>query len=123
MTDEELIAFIEDSITNVDARGPQDMGKLMGLLSKSGCNAGSCHGSFQGKNGFRLSLFGYEPGFDYAALTRDNLGRRVDVLLDEPIAAGRRAVSWDASRLPAGTYVARLTAGRGVAHRVLTILR
>ncbi|MCI0705089.1 MAG: hypothetical protein L0241_28850, partial [Planctomycetia bacterium] len=31
---------------------------VMGLLSKVGCNAGSCHGSFQGKNGFRLSLFG-----------------------------------------------------------------
>ena len=52
----------------------------MGLLSKAGCNAGSCHGSFQGKNGFRLSLFGYEPDVDYAALTRDNLGRRVDVV-------------------------------------------
>ena len=29
---------------------------VMGLLSKAGCNGGSCHGSFQGKNGFRLSL-------------------------------------------------------------------
>ena len=56
---------------------------VMGLLSKVGCNSGSCHGSFQGKNGFRLSLFGYEPGFDHAALTRDNLGRRVDVLHPE----------------------------------------
>ncbi len=52
---------------------------VMGLLSKVGCNAGSCHGSFQGKNGFRLSLFGYEPNLDHAALTRDNLGRRIDV--------------------------------------------
>jgi hypothetical protein len=51
---------------------------VMGLLSKTGCNAGSCHGSFQGKNGFRLSLFGFQPEFDYAAITRDNLGRRVD---------------------------------------------
>jgi hypothetical protein len=50
---------------------------VMGLLSKTGCNLGSCHGSFQGKNGFRLSLFGYEPAMDFAALTRDNLGRRV----------------------------------------------
>jgi hypothetical protein len=53
---------------------------VMGLLSKVGCNAGSCHGSFQGKNGFRLSLFGYEPSMDFAGLTRDNLGRRVNVL-------------------------------------------
>lgn len=51
---------------------------VMGLLSKTGCNAGSCHGSFQGKNGFRLSLFGYEPNLDHGWITRDNLGRRVD---------------------------------------------
>jgi len=53
---------------------------VMGLLSKAGCNAGSCHGSFQGKNGFRLSLFGYEPSMDFAGLTRDNLGRRVNLV-------------------------------------------
>ncbi len=53
---------------------------VMGLLSKAGCNSGSCHGSFQGKNGFRLSLFGYDPAMDAAALTRDNLGRRVNIL-------------------------------------------
>jgi hypothetical protein len=53
---------------------------VMGLLSKTGCNAGSCHGSFQGKNGFRLSLFGYEPSMDFAGLTRDNLGRRVNLV-------------------------------------------
>ncbi len=53
---------------------------IMGLVSKAGCNAGSCHGSFQGKNGFRLSLFGYEPSMDFAGLTRDNLGRRVNVV-------------------------------------------
>lgn len=52
---------------------------VMGLLSKAGCNSGSCHGSFQGKNGFRLSLFGFEPGFDALAITRDNLGRRIDL--------------------------------------------
>ena len=53
---------------------------VMGLLSRTGCNSGSCHGSFQGKNGFRLSLFGADPAKDYAALTRDLLGRRVDPL-------------------------------------------
>jgi hypothetical protein len=51
---------------------------VMGLLGRMGCNSGSCHGSFQGKNGFRLSLFGYDPSKDYVALTRDALGRRVD---------------------------------------------
>jgi hypothetical protein len=51
---------------------------LMGLFGRMGCNAGSCHGSFQGKGGFRLSLFGYDPENDYRALTRDLQGRRLD---------------------------------------------
>jgi hypothetical protein len=49
------------------------------LLGRYGCNAGSCHGSFQGKGGLRLSLFGYSSDLDYAALTRDGLGRRVNI--------------------------------------------
>jgi hypothetical protein len=49
------------------------------LLGKMGCSAGACHGSFQGKGGFRLSLFGYDPGMDFRALTREGLGRRVNV--------------------------------------------
>src|SRR5262245_35605941 len=48
------------------------------LLRTMCCNPGSCHGSFQGKNDFRLSLFGFNPEKDYAALTRDTLGRRID---------------------------------------------
>ena len=51
---------------------------VMGLFGRMGCNSGSCHGSFQGKGGFRLSLFGYDPDKDYLALTREALGRRVD---------------------------------------------
>lgn len=48
------------------------------LLGRYGCNAGACHGSFQGKGGLRLSLFGYSAELDFAALTRDGLGRRVN---------------------------------------------
>ena len=46
------------------------------VLSKLGCNAGTCHGSAQGKNGFKLSLRGYDPVFDHRALTDDVEGRR-----------------------------------------------
>jgi hypothetical protein len=53
---------------------------VMGLFGKAGCNNGSCHGSFQGKNGFRLSLFGFDPDKDYAALTREIQGRRIDLI-------------------------------------------
>src|ERR671930_2708340 len=52
---------------------------VAGLLGRHGCNAGACHGSFQGKGGLRLSLFGHSPALDYTALTRDGLGRRVNV--------------------------------------------
>jgi hypothetical protein len=45
-------------------------------LSKMGCNAGTCHGAQAGKNGFKLSLRGYDPVYDYRALTDDLEGRR-----------------------------------------------
>jgi hypothetical protein len=44
-------------------------------LSKMGCNAGTCHGSKDGKNGFKLSLRGYDPLYDHRALT-DDIGAR-----------------------------------------------
>ena len=49
------------------------------ILSKLGCNAGTCHGSKDGKNGFKLSLRGYDPPFDVRALTDDHAARRVNV--------------------------------------------
>jgi hypothetical protein len=51
---------------------------VMGVFGRMGCNSGSCHGSFQGKGGFRLSLFGYDPSKDYLALTREVEGRRLN---------------------------------------------
>src|SRR6187401_73851 len=48
------------------------------LLSKAGCNQGVCHGNLNGKGGFKLSLRGQDADFDLAALTRDQLGRRVN---------------------------------------------
>lgn len=50
--------------------------QVMAALSVGGCNGGTCHGSPNGKNGFRLSLWGAAPAFDYFALTRDVSGRR-----------------------------------------------
>lgn len=53
---------------------------VMGIFGRMGCNAGSCHGSFQGRGGFRLSLFGHDPEKDYQALTREGLARRVNLV-------------------------------------------
>src|SRR5919109_366170 len=56
------------------------------VMSKLGCNAGTCHGAAKGKNGFRLSLRGYDPEFDYQALINDLSGRRVNrVNVDESL--------------------------------------
>jgi hypothetical protein len=49
------------------------------VLSKVGCNAGTCHGAKEGKNGFKLSLRGYDPETDVRALTDDLASRRVNV--------------------------------------------
>jgi hypothetical protein len=47
------------------------------ILVKFGCNAGSCHGSAQGRGGFKLSLFGYNPDSDHLAMTKEAQGRRI----------------------------------------------
>jgi hypothetical protein len=47
------------------------------VLTKAGCNGGACHGAQHGKGGFRLSLFGFDPAFDYAQIVQSNEGRRV----------------------------------------------
>ena len=46
------------------------------ILNKVGCTSGTCHGAAKGKNGFKLSLRGYDPQFDYEALLYDLAGRR-----------------------------------------------
>ncbi|MCH9653225.1 MAG: DUF1549 and DUF1553 domain-containing protein [Planctomycetes bacterium] len=43
---------------------PDFIRHVVPLFSKLGCNMRNCHGSFQGQNGFRLSLFGFEPALD-----------------------------------------------------------
>ncbi len=46
------------------------------ILNKTSCTSGPCHGAAKGKNGFKLSLRGYDPQFDYEALLYDLSGRR-----------------------------------------------
>ena len=54
---------------------------VMPVFLRSGCNAGSCHGSARGQDGFRLSLFGYDPEGDHFRLTRELAGRRINLAL------------------------------------------
>lgn len=50
---------------------------ILPVLSKYSCNSGGCHGKAIGQNGFKLSLFGFDPAFDYAALVHEGRGRRI----------------------------------------------
>jgi hypothetical protein len=47
------------------------------LFSRFGCNSSGCHGKAEGQNGFKLSVFGFDPLADHAALTKEARGRRV----------------------------------------------
>src|SRR5262245_40365533 len=54
---------------------------VMPVFMRSGCNTGSCHGAARGKDGFRLSLFGFDPDGDHYRLTREINGRRINLAL------------------------------------------
>lgn len=56
---------------------------VLPVLSKAGCNQGTCHGSAAGKGGFKLSLRGFAPELDYPAIVRNEAGRRIDRLRPE----------------------------------------
>ncbi|MEE2966286.1 MAG: DUF1549 domain-containing protein [Verrucomicrobiota bacterium] len=57
---------------------PDYVRDIMPVISRMGCNQGTCHGSKDGKNGFKLSLRGYDPIYDIRAFTDDLGGRRVN---------------------------------------------
>jgi hypothetical protein len=54
---------------------------VMPVFMKAGCNVGSCHGAARGKDGFRLSLFGYDPDGDHYRLTHEMNGRRINLAI------------------------------------------
>jgi mono/diheme cytochrome c family protein len=56
---------------------------VMPVLERGGCNTGSCHGSARGQDGFRLSLFGYNPDDDYFRITRELGSRRINLAIPE----------------------------------------
>jgi hypothetical protein len=56
---------------------------VMPIFMKAGCNSGPCHGAARGKDGFRLSLFGFDPEGDHYRLTREFNGRRINIALPE----------------------------------------
>ena len=98
-----LKADLAVKVTGVEARPVGFVRDVEPILSRAGCNAGPCHGSAKGKNGFKLSLRGYDPEYDYQALINDLGGRRLNkarvdesLMLQKPLGdvphEGRQAI-------------------------------
>ncbi len=56
---------------------------VMPIFFQAGCNQGTCHGSARGKDGFALSLFGFDKRGDYFRLTQELIGRRINMAVPE----------------------------------------
>ena len=78
------VAWISNPVSAADPVSPETHDRtvyfgtdVVPILTKLGCNGGGCHGKATGQNGFRLSLFGFEPEFDYEAIVKESRGRRL----------------------------------------------
>jgi WD40 repeat protein len=72
--------------STIEVRAPKDAVKngppsfvrdVLPILSKAGCNAGACHAKPEGQNGFRLTVFSFDPLTDHREITQEARGRRV----------------------------------------------
>jgi len=80
-------------VKNVASKPPVSfMLDVMPLFSRAGCNTGSCHGAAKGKDGFRLSLFGYDPAGDHFRITRELPFRRINLALPEESLLVQKAI-------------------------------
>lgn len=73
---------VDASVTVSDVDAPLEIDfvrDVAPVLARTGCNAGTCHGAQDGKNGFKLSLRGYDPLFDVRSLSDDLASRRIDL--------------------------------------------
>ncbi len=71
-------------VTNVENDRPVSFKlDVMPVFLRAGCNTGGCHGSAKGKDGFNLSLFGYDPDGDHMRITRQMGGRRINLAIPE----------------------------------------
>ncbi len=72
-----LALVAADSPPSGEREAPSFVNDVVPVLTRLGCNSGSCHGKLAGQNGFKLSLRGYAPELDHVAITRDAKGRRI----------------------------------------------
>ncbi|MEY3031876.1 MAG: hypothetical protein RLZZ622_351, partial [Planctomycetota bacterium] len=78
-----ICLFLGTAQADTPPRRPSFRNDVMPVFFRAGCNAGTCHGSARGKDGFQLSLFGYDPAGDYRRVVDEMVGRRVNLALPE----------------------------------------
>jgi hypothetical protein len=72
------LALTGAAVAAMEPASPSFRRDVMPVFFRAGCNAGTCHGSARGKDGFMLSLFGYDPAGDYRRTVEELPGRRVN---------------------------------------------
>jgi len=78
------VAAAEPAGGSLPSPGPDAPGfrrDVMPVFFRAGCNAGTCHGSARGKDGYMLSLFGYDTSGDYRRTVEEMPGRRVNTAM------------------------------------------
>lgn len=73
------VSVFASSTMAADEGAPLFSRHVVAVFTKAGCNGGTCHGAVQGKNGFRLSLFGAKPEQDFEQVRRGGVARRIDL--------------------------------------------
>ena len=73
---------VADDVSNAENQ-PSFQHDVMAVLSRAGCNMGTCHSNANGKGGFKLSLRGQNPQVDFHTLTRNLGSRRVNTIRPE----------------------------------------
>ena len=81
-----------------DPRPVSFRNEIVPILTKAGCNSGGCHGKAEGQNGFKLSIFGFDPMSDHQAIVLEGRGRRVSLASPGQSLLFRKA----SSRIPHG---------------------
>jgi hypothetical protein len=68
---------------------------IIPILTKAGCNTGGCHGKAEGQNGFKLTVFGFDPKDDHEAIVKEGRGRRISLSAPEHSLLLRKGLATD----------------------------
>src|SRR5688500_20327727 len=72
-----LKLFAPEETLVAETNAPSFLRDVLPMLAKAGCMAGSCHAKAEGQNGFKLSVFSYDPKADYFEIVKEARGRRI----------------------------------------------